>query len=52
MGYKLLGFAVWRAGKWYLSRRIAGSRRKLALTALAGATVAGVAAGTRARSSR
>jgi hypothetical protein len=23
MGYKLLGFIVWRAGKWYLGRRLA-----------------------------
>jgi hypothetical protein len=43
-GYKLLGFAVWRGGKWYLRKRIP-SRRKLLVaaaggaSALAGATV-------------
>jgi hypothetical protein len=43
-GYKLLGFAVWRGGKWYLRKRLP-SRRQVALraagglTALAGAAV-------------
>jgi hypothetical protein len=33
MGYKLLGFIVWRAGKWYLGRRLAalGVTRKVAV---------------------
>jgi hypothetical protein len=33
MGYKLLGFIVWRAGKWYLGRRLAALSvtRKVAL---------------------
>jgi hypothetical protein len=33
MGYKLLGFIVWRAGKWYLGRRLASlsATRKVAL---------------------
>jgi hypothetical protein len=22
MGYKLLGFAVWKGGRWYLRRRV------------------------------
>jgi hypothetical protein len=34
-GYRLLGFAVWRAGKWYLRRRLP-STRKLALGGVAG----------------
>jgi hypothetical protein len=25
-GYKLLGFVVWRAGKWYLRRRLPSAR--------------------------
>jgi len=29
MGYKLLGFAVWRGARWYLGRRFAGARTKL-----------------------
>lgn len=43
MGYKLLGFAVWQAGKWYLRRRMQGLRRKAAIAAL-GAAVIGAAA--------
>jgi hypothetical protein len=33
MGYKLLGFIVWRAGKWYLGRRLAAlsANRKVAV---------------------
>jgi hypothetical protein len=40
-GYRLLGYVVWRAGKWYLRRRLP-SRRVLGGAALA--LVAGVAA--------
>jgi hypothetical protein len=51
MGYKLLGFVVWQGARWYLRRRFAGATRKLALAALGGALVAGVAVGAqRARS--
>jgi hypothetical protein len=43
-GYKLLGLAVWRGGKWYLRKRAPSRRKLLALGAggvsvLAGATV-------------
>jgi hypothetical protein len=43
-GYKLLGLAVWRGGKWYLRKRAPSRRKLLALgaggvSALAGATV-------------
>ena len=31
-GYKLLGYVVWRGGKWYLRRRLP-SARKVALAA-------------------
>jgi hypothetical protein len=41
MGYKILGFVVWRAGNWYVRRRLSGSSRKLAIAALGGALVAG-----------
>jgi hypothetical protein len=34
--YRLLGYAVWRGGKWYLSRRLP-SARALALSGLAAA---------------
>jgi hypothetical protein len=42
-GYKLLGLAVWRGGKWYLRKRIP-SRRKLVLVGAGGATAAAGAA--------
>jgi hypothetical protein len=51
MGYKILGFAVWQGGKWYLRRRFEGASRKLAIAGLAGVLVAGAAVATqRARS--
>lgn len=45
MGYKVLGFIVWRGGTWYLRRRTRGAPRKVAVgaviaLALAGAIVA------------
>lgn len=51
MGYKVLGFVVWRGARWYVRRRVAGgAKRKLALAgvaalAIGGAVVAGRAAG-------
>ena len=39
-GYKLLGFAVWNGGRWYLRRRVAVRR-----VALKGLVAAGVLAG-------
>jgi hypothetical protein len=51
MGYKILGFAVWQGGKWYLRRRFQGAPRKLAIAGLAGLLLAGGAvAAQRARS--
>ncbi|HWE09713.1 MAG TPA: hypothetical protein VG325_10180 [Solirubrobacteraceae bacterium] len=46
MGYKVLGFAVWHGGKWYLRRRLSGMKAKAAIAGvgvalLAGAAVAG-----------
>ncbi len=40
-GYKLIGYVVWRGGKWYLRRRLP-SARTLAAAALG--TVGGAAA--------
>jgi hypothetical protein len=40
--YKLLGFAVWQGGKWYLRRRLP-SRRALALSGLGGVSALAVA---------
>ncbi len=42
MGYKLLGFAVWQGGKWYLRRRISGVGAKVAIAGVAAAVVVGV----------
>jgi hypothetical protein len=42
MGYKILGFAVWRAGKWYLKRRAPGMKRKAAIGALGALAVGGL----------
>jgi hypothetical protein len=44
MGYKILGFAVWQGGKWYLRRRFQGAPRKLAIAGLAGAVLVGAVA--------
>lgn len=43
MGYKVLGFAVWKGGRWYLRRRFEGAARKLAIAGLGGALLAGAA---------
>ena len=44
MGYKLLGYIVWNVGKWYARRRARDARRELAVAAIAGLVLAGVAA--------
>ncbi len=31
MGYKVLGFAVWQGGKWYVRRRFSGTTPKVAV---------------------
>jgi hypothetical protein len=35
MGYKLLGFAVWQGGKWYVRRRVQGWPLKTVIAGLA-----------------
>jgi hypothetical protein len=47
MGYKLLGFAVWQASKWYLRRRMPSARRKMGIVVLMGAIMAVVLAAGR-----
>lgn len=42
MGYKLLGFAVWRGSKWYVRRRMSGARAKVAIASVGAAALAGV----------
>ena len=51
MGYKVLGFVVWQAGKWYLRRRMQGVGRKVAIAGLAGLVVGGVIVAQRQHSS-
>jgi hypothetical protein len=46
MGYKLLGYAVWQAAKWYLRGRVPGkshkpSTRTVAIAGVGGALLAG-----------
>jgi hypothetical protein len=40
--YKLIGFAVWQGGKWYLRRRLP-SKRVVALSAAGGLSALAVA---------
>jgi hypothetical protein len=47
MGYKLLGFAVWQGGKWYIRKRFSGARRKLVVAGLSGLVLAGILAAQR-----
>jgi hypothetical protein len=46
MFYKLLGWAVWNGGLWYL-RRNYGGRMKVGAALLVGAAVLGIAAAGR-----
>ncbi len=53
MGYKLLGFLVWQAGKLYLRRRMSGQGPKLAIagaSAVAAVGAAGAIAASRHQS--
>jgi hypothetical protein len=52
MGYKLLGFAVWQGGKWYLRRRTRGARRKVAIAGITAAVGLGVLAVQRRQQNR
>jgi hypothetical protein len=51
MGYKILGFAVWQGGKWYLRRRFHGVGRKAAIALLGGLVIAGGVAAQRQQNS-
>ena len=51
MGYKILGYVVWRGGKWYIRRRVTGGgRKKLAMAGLAALALGGALAAGRAAS--
>jgi hypothetical protein len=47
MGYKVLGFAVWNGGKWYLRRRYGDKPRKLFAAAVIGVALTGAAVAQR-----
>jgi hypothetical protein len=47
MGYKILGFAVWQGSKWYVRRRMTGTKAKLAVAGVGVLVLAGVAAAGR-----
>jgi hypothetical protein len=40
MGYKLLGFVVWKGAKWYLGRRVGTRPKAKAKAAVAGGALA------------
>jgi hypothetical protein len=46
MGYKVLGFAVWQGGKWYVRRRLSGTAPKVAVVGAAALTLGSAAAVT------
>jgi hypothetical protein len=48
IGYKILGFIVWQAGKWYLRRRYPDARHKLALAGVGGLVLVAALGGARA----
>jgi hypothetical protein len=52
MGYKLLGYIVWRAGKWYARKRARESRRTFAVWAIVALVIAGVLTAPRHRASQ
>ncbi len=49
MGYKILGFAVWQGGKWYLRRRFGVLVSRRVLTGAAVVAGVGVAAAMASR---
>jgi hypothetical protein len=47
-GYKILGFVVWQASKWYLRRRFPDARDKAALAGVGALVLLVAVAGARA----
>jgi hypothetical protein len=47
MGYKFLGFAVWQGTKWYLRRRVGGTKSKAAIAGAGVALLAGAVIASR-----
>jgi hypothetical protein len=52
MGYKVLGYVIWRGGKWYAKRRLRGAQRSLAITGVAALVLAGLLAASRQRAAQ
>jgi hypothetical protein len=51
MGYKLLGYVVWRAGRWYVRRQMRArltGRKAIAFAGLAALAIGGALAAQRA----
>jgi hypothetical protein len=51
MGYKVLGYVVWRGAKWYVRRQVSERRRKLAFAGISALVIAGAVAAQRGPSS-
>ena len=49
MGYKVLGYLVWKGARWYLRRRFRGAGRKALIIGGAGVVAAAGAAALIAR---
>ncbi|MGI8414592.1 MAG: hypothetical protein ACR2LV_12295 [Solirubrobacteraceae bacterium] len=47
MAYRMLGFAVWQLGKWYVRRRVRDSSQELALAGVTAVVGFGVLAAQR-----
>jgi hypothetical protein len=52
MGYKIIGYIVWHAGKWYVHRRAPNLERNLAVGAGTLLLVGGVGAAVASRRGR
>ncbi|HEY2436231.1 MAG TPA: hypothetical protein VGH93_03560 [Solirubrobacteraceae bacterium] len=52
MGYKILGYLVWRGGKWYARRRLQGARRTAAISAVGALVLAGLLGASRQRAAQ
>jgi hypothetical protein len=52
MGYKLLGYIVWRGAKWYAKRRFQGAQRSLAITGVGALVLVGLLAASRQRAAQ
>jgi hypothetical protein len=47
MGYKVLGYLVWRGAKWYVRKRVSEQRRRMAFAGISVVVVAGAIAAQR-----